>query len=35
MAGVKKTKNGVIGLLTLSEPASLNAMTPDLLGGHT
>ena len=33
MAGVKKTKEGAIGLLTLSEPASLNAMTPDLLGG--
>jgi 2-(1,2-epoxy-1,2-dihydrophenyl)acetyl-CoA isomerase len=33
MAGVKKTKDGAVGLLTLSEPASLNAMTPDLLGG--
>lgn len=33
MAGVKTTKDGAIGLLTLSEPASLNAMTPDLLGG--
>ena len=33
MAGVKKTKDGAIGLLTLSEPESLNAMTPDLLSG--
>ena len=33
MAGVNKAKDGAIGLLTLSEPASLNAMTPDLLGG--
>ena len=33
MAGVKKIKDGAIGLLTLSEPASLNAMTPDLLSG--
>ena len=33
MDGVKKAKDGAIGLLTLSEPASLNAMTPDLLGG--
>ena len=32
MAGVKQTKDGVVGLLTLSEPATLNAMTPDLLG---
>jgi len=33
MAGVKRTRDGAVGLLTLSEPASLNAMTPDLLGG--
>ncbi len=33
MAGVKQTRDGAIGLLTLDEPASLNAMTPDLLGG--
>src|SRR4051794_25784486 len=32
MAGVKRTRDGALGLLTLSEPASLNAMTPDLLG---
>ena len=33
MAGVTQTRDGAVGLLTLSEPASLNAMTPDLLGG--
>jgi 2-(1,2-epoxy-1,2-dihydrophenyl)acetyl-CoA isomerase len=33
MAGVKQTRDGAVGLLTLSEPASLNAMTPDLLAG--
>ena len=33
MAGVKQTRDGPVGRLTLSEPASLNAMTPDLLGG--
>lgn len=33
MAGVKQTRDGAVGLLTLSEPATLNAMTPDLLGG--
>jgi 2-(1,2-epoxy-1,2-dihydrophenyl)acetyl-CoA isomerase len=33
MAGVKQIRDGAVGLLTLSEPASLNAMTPDLLGG--
>jgi 2-(1,2-epoxy-1,2-dihydrophenyl)acetyl-CoA isomerase len=33
MGGVKRTQDGAVGLLTLSEPASLNAMTPDLLGG--
>src|SRR5215211_1042723 len=32
MAGVKQTRDGAVGVLTLSEPASLNAMTPDLLG---
>ena len=32
MAGVQQTRDGAVGLLTLSEPASLNAMTPDLLG---
>ena len=33
MAGVKQTRDGAVGILTLDEPASLNAMTPDLLGG--
>src|SRR5229473_4520066 len=33
MAGVKQKRDGAVGLLTLNEPASLNAMTPDLLGG--
>lgn len=32
MAGVKQSRDGAVGLLTLSEPTSLNAMTPDLLG---
>jgi 2-(1,2-epoxy-1,2-dihydrophenyl)acetyl-CoA isomerase len=32
MVAVKKTRDGAVGLLTLNEPASLNAMTPDLLG---
>src|SRR3981189_1626581 len=32
MAGVKQTRDGAVGWLTLSEPASLNAMTPDLRG---
>jgi 2-(1,2-epoxy-1,2-dihydrophenyl)acetyl-CoA isomerase len=32
MAGVKQTRDGSVGILTLDEPASLNAMTPDLLG---
>jgi 2-(1,2-epoxy-1,2-dihydrophenyl)acetyl-CoA isomerase len=32
MAGVKRTRDGNIGVLTLSDPASLNAMTPELLG---
>jgi 2-(1,2-epoxy-1,2-dihydrophenyl)acetyl-CoA isomerase len=33
MTSVKQTRDGVVGLLTLNDPASLNAMTPDLLGG--
>jgi len=33
MAGVKQTIDGAVGLLTLSEPANLNSMTPELLGG--
>jgi hypothetical protein len=33
MAGVKQAREGAVGVLTLDEPASLNAMTPDLLGG--
>src|SRR5215203_1355712 len=32
MAGVKQARDGAVGVLTLNEPASLNAMTPDLLG---
>jgi 2-(1,2-epoxy-1,2-dihydrophenyl)acetyl-CoA isomerase len=32
MAGVKRGRDGNVGVLTLNEPASLNAMTPDLLG---
>ena len=32
MAGVKQARDGAVGILTLNEPASLNAMTPDLLG---
>jgi 2-(1,2-epoxy-1,2-dihydrophenyl)acetyl-CoA isomerase len=32
MAGVKQARDGAIGILTLDEPASLNAITPDLLG---
>jgi 2-(1,2-epoxy-1,2-dihydrophenyl)acetyl-CoA isomerase len=32
MAGVKQARDGAVGILTLDEPASLNAMTPDLLG---
>src|SRR3954451_11838518 len=32
MAGVQRTRDGAVGILTLNEPASLNAMTPDLLG---
>lgn len=33
MAGVTRERDGGVGVLTLDEPASLNAMTPDLLGG--
>ena len=33
MPGVKRERDGAVGVLTLDEPASLNAMTPDLLGG--
>ena len=33
MAGVKQGREGTVGILTLNEPDSLNAMTPDLLGG--
>ena len=32
MAGVKRDRDGAVGVLTLDEAASLNAMTPDLLG---
>jgi 2-(1,2-epoxy-1,2-dihydrophenyl)acetyl-CoA isomerase len=32
MAGVKQARDGAVGILTLDEPSSLNAMTPDLLG---
>src|SRR6184192_1429119 len=32
MAGVKQGRDGAVGILTLNEPESLNAMTPDLLG---
>ena len=32
MPGVKRERIDAVGLLTLDEPASLNAMTPDLLG---
>jgi 2-(1,2-epoxy-1,2-dihydrophenyl)acetyl-CoA isomerase len=33
MAGVNQYRDGTVGILTLDEPATLNAMTPDLLGG--
>ena len=33
MADVKQARHEAVGLLTLNEPASLNAMTPELLGG--
>ncbi|MBL8382955.1 MAG: enoyl-CoA hydratase/isomerase family protein [Burkholderiales bacterium] len=32
MAGVRREREGSVAILTLDEPASLNAMTPDLLG---
>ena len=32
MTGVTRERDGNIGILTLNEPASLNAMTPELLG---
>jgi enoyl-CoA hydratase/carnithine racemase len=32
-ARVKQSRDGAVGILILNEPASLNAMTPDLLGG--
>ena len=32
MPGVKRERDDGVGVLTLDEPASLNAMTPDLLG---
>ena len=32
MANVKRERNGTVGILTLDEAASLNAMTPALLG---
>jgi 2-(1,2-epoxy-1,2-dihydrophenyl)acetyl-CoA isomerase len=33
MTSVTQTRDGAVGLLTLNDPASLNAMTPELLGG--
>ena len=35
MPGVKRDRDGSVGLLTLDEPETLNAMTPDLLGALT
>lgn len=32
MASVKQTRDGAVAVLTLDDPATLNAMTPDLLG---
>ena len=32
MPGVKRERADSVGVLTLDEPATLNAMTPDLLG---
>ena len=32
MPGVKRERNDNVGVLTLDEPETLNAMTPDLLG---
>lgn len=31
MGGVKRERDGAVGILTLDEPATLNAMTPDLM----
>ena len=33
MPGVKRERADNVGVLTLDEPETLNAMTPDLLGG--
>ena len=32
MPGVKQERDDSVGVLTLDEPETLNAMTPDLLG---
>ena len=32
MTAVKRERDGNIGILTLNDPSSLNAMTPELLG---
>ena len=32
MPGVKRERDDSVGVLTLDEPETLNAMTPDLLG---
>ncbi|MBR0799433.1 enoyl-CoA hydratase/isomerase family protein [Bradyrhizobium jicamae] len=32
MTAVKRERDGAVGILTLNDPASLNAMTPELLG---
>ncbi|WP_342727389.1 enoyl-CoA hydratase-related protein [Bradyrhizobium sp. B097] len=32
MSSVKRERDGKVGILTLNDPASLNAMTPELLG---
>jgi 2-(1,2-epoxy-1,2-dihydrophenyl)acetyl-CoA isomerase len=32
MAGVRRERHGAVGILTLDDPATLNAMTPALLG---
>ncbi|MBR0875366.1 enoyl-CoA hydratase/isomerase family protein [Bradyrhizobium tropiciagri] len=32
MTGVKRERDGKVGILSLNDPASLNAMTPELLG---
>ncbi|OQW54060.1 MAG: crotonase [Proteobacteria bacterium SG_bin9] len=33
MGSVKQARDGAVAILTLDDPATLNAMTPDLLGG--